>query len=224
MPRLTPRTPPRARFALLLACLLLVGWAGCGAEEEPEAPTEVERPEPGAEEEVQVETTDDPARIPGSWTELINREAGFSIGIPPGWTESPLDGAAGSMLRSPDDLAAITITADRSRGAQELPLREFARRTAEALGSDIIGSERFRDLEIFAPGEFGHRYDARAIRALGTPEGTDVRERVLVVVVRREGLATYVVVVRENDERESELADRDTVKEIIRSLRGRPPE
>ena len=101
---------------------------------------------------------------------------------------------------------------------------EFATRTAEALGSDVVGDDRFDDLFVTkaAPFKVGHGYEATAVRATGRSARTGVKEMIFVVVVRRPGLASYVVISRENAEKKSKVASRDDVKEIIRSLRGRP--
>ena len=38
----------------------------------------------------------------------------------------------------------MTVTADRTRGALELPLDEFATRTAEAFGTEVVASSASR--------------------------------------------------------------------------------
>jgi hypothetical protein len=216
---------------LLAVIVLLVAVAalavGCGSKEEPSTTagsTETDTttsttPEDGGPAE---ETIDPPAKIPDDWQRITNRQAGFSVGIPPGWSESGTPGGQGSVITSPDELITLTITADRTRGALELPLDEFATRTAEALGSDVVGKDRFRDLFVTAAAPFKAGYEASAVRASGRSARTDVEELILVVVARREDIASYVIVSRENAEKKSDVASRDDVKEIIRSLRGRP--
>ena len=71
---------------------------------------------------------------------------------------------------------------------------------------------------------FPHRYDAVAVEATGTPARSGVHERIVVAVVRREGYATYIVVVRSNAEHSSPFGDEATFEQAIRSLRGRPAE
>ena len=213
-------------IALALVTLAL---AACGGDEEPSS---------GAGEEPKERTiTDDSAQIdpeaagpedadplprrPAGWGREVNDEAGFAIGVPPGWTARPSPQGQGSVLVSPEELAVISITADRTSGALELPLGEFARRTAEALGSDAAGAGRFRGLEVERPGRFDHAYDAVAVAARGTPRGGEP-ERVLVVVVRRAGHATYVAIGRRNATEDSQYADPETLERAIASLRGRP--
>ncbi len=211
----------------LVAAAALVFAAGCGSDEDSgtasTADSTTSTEQSSTTTTPSAETLDPPAKLPDGWRTLINKDAGFSVGVPPEWTDEPIGGAQGSVLSSPDGLIVITITADRSRGALELPLEEFAQRTAEALGSEIVGSEKFEDLEVYGTAPFEHTYDAAAARAQGTAQGNDFRERVLAVAIRRPDQATYVVLVRENDEEESQFADRDTIKEVVRSLRGRPP-
>lgn len=222
--------PDRNRLlipALLAAAALALGACGSGDDDSTvdvggtTAPAETTGTEA---EPVVVETVDEPAPLPKGWKELINAEAGFSIGVPPGWKERPTEGGQGTILSSPDGTTVLTVTADRTSGALQLPLDEFAERTAEALGSDIVGSERFKNLTVYGTAPFRHTYEAVGTRAQGTPRKSGVNEKVLVVVLRREDFATYVVVDRETDRGDADSSPRrDTVKRIIRSIRGRPP-
>ena len=214
-----------ALVALLAAVAALAG--GCGSKEEPSTTpgstqTDTTKSPTTDEDGPAEETIDPPAKIPDDWQRITNRQAGFSVGIPPGWSESGTPGGQGSVITSPDELITLTVTADRTRGALELPLDEFATRTAEALGSDVVGKDRFRDLFVTAAAPFKAGYEASAVRASGRSARTDVEELILVVVARREDIASYVIVSRENAEKKSDVASRDDVKEIIRSLRGRP--
>jgi hypothetical protein len=210
--------------ALIVALAVLL--AGCGAKEEPSTTagsTETETTtSTSADDGAPDETIDEPAKLPDGWQTVTNRQAGFSVGIPPGWEERGTPGGQGSVITSPDELITLTITADRTRGALELPLDEFATRTAEALGSDVVGKDQFEDLFVTTAAPFKAEYDASAVRASGKSARTGVEELILVTVVRRPDLASYVIVSRENAEKKSSVADRDDVKEIIRSLRGRP--
>ena len=215
-----------AAIALVLAVLAL---AACGSDDEPSAgagpdPRERTITDDSARLDPEVsgpEDADPLPRLPTGWGREVNGEAGFAIGVPPGWTARPSPQGQGSVIVSPDELAVISITADRTSGALELPLGEFARRTAAALGSEVAGAGRFRGLEVERPWRFDHAYDAVAVRARGTPRGGEP-ERVLVVVVRRASYASYVAVARQNAVEDSQYADRETVERAIGSLRGRP--
>jgi hypothetical protein len=169
------------------------------------------------------ETADSPAKLPSDWERQVNEQAGFSIGIPPGWSVRPTEGGQGNIITAPDELIVLTVTADRTAGALQLPLDEFATRTAEAFDSEVVGAQRFENLRITRAVPFKGTYDAVAVRAIGRSRDSDVRERLLVVVLRREGQAAYVVISRENAETESKVASRQDIEGIIRSLRGRPP-
>ncbi len=206
----------------LLAALVAAAIAGCGSGgggSSTKVPGHASKPD-------QPETVDSPAKLPDGWKTVVNKQAGFSIGLPPGWSVKPTEGAQGSVLSSPDELIAMTITADRTSGALELPLEDFATRTAQALGSDVVGDDRFNNLFVTKPAPFRmpDGYEAAAVRASGRAARTGLDELIFVVVVRRPGDAAYVVVSRENAEHPSKLSSRDDDKAIIRSIRGRPPE
>lgn len=164
-----------------------------------------------------------PAKLPGGWTREVNRSAGFTVGLPTGWRAARRGRGNGTVLRSPDDLVAVTVTADRTRGALGLDLGEFANRTLEALGGRSVGTERFDADSTDEPPAVRHPYESAVRSAVGTSRRTGVRERVIVAVLRREGLATFVVVVRENAERDSAYAGPSTVRRLIRSVRDRVP-
>src|SRR4051794_32287873 len=85
-----------------LAAVSAIAAAGCGDSDKPLPPVAPTQPE----------QTDRPARLPGGWKRLVNRRAGFSVGIPPGWKGSGAQGA--TLVRSGDRLMAVSHTADRS--------------------------------------------------------------------------------------------------------------
>ena len=213
----------------LLAVLVIVVLAGCGSGEETtsdsgstDASTTSTSPVAGGGNSTSAKTAERRAKLPKGWKTATNKAGGFTIGLPPGWSSRPTKGGQGSIVVAPDDLITLTVTADRTSGALALPLEEFATRTAEALGSDVVDeADRFEDLFVTeaAPFKIGHGYEAAAVRASGTSPRTGAKELIFVVVVRRPEDAAYVVISRENA-KHSKLASRDDVKEIIRSLRG----
>lgn len=221
------RRPP-ALIAIILALSATAAPVACGGEAEqgagPPARTITDDASDLAPADPPPEDADPLPDLPGDWRREINEGAGFAIGLPPGWSARPSPAGQGSVLTSPDRLVVLSISADRTSGALGLPLGQFARRTAEALGTEVAGAQRFRRLSVGRPAPFAHRYDAVAVRALGTPGGSEVRERLLVAVIRREGHAVYVAIVRANASQPSQYADRATVKQVLRSLRGRPPQ
>lgn len=180
----------------LLALLI----SACGSEEGDE-------PTPD-----RVETAHQVPKLPEGWTVKRNAAAGFAIGVAPGW-QARNDGIS-MTLRSPDRLVAATVVADRSDEAVEAELDELAETTITAIGG-------IRDLE---PGEtrrFGHRYEAVAIEAGGVGGKRDVKQDILLVVLRRETLATFTVLVASNAD-EDTSAYEDDLRRMIRSLRSRP--
>lgn len=218
--RLAPVRGRRRILIPLLAVLLAAGLVACG--EGDESTTTGDGAGKGDGSASESAPAPDPAGLPDDWEQVTNTEGGFSFGIPPGWTERPTPGGLGSVATSPDELVAVTITSDRTRGALELPLDEFATRTAEALGSDVVGKDQFEDLFVTRAVPFKAPYEASAVRASGKSSRTGVEELILVVVLREPETASYVVVSRENAEEKSEISSRDDVKAIIRSLRGEP--
>lgn len=215
---------PRALIAILMALAAPLALTACDDDsgrggDGPQAKTITDDAAQLAPED-----TDPLPDLPAGWGKEVNDGAGFAIGVPPGWTAGPTPRGRGTVLSSPDSLVLISITADRTSGALELPLRDFAFRTAEALGTEVAGAGRFQDLDIGRPAPFRHRYSAAAVRATGTPRNGEVRERLLIAVIRREPYATYTAIVRANAEQDSPHADRETVKQVLRSLRGRPPQ
>jgi hypothetical protein len=189
----------RAAGAALAAVAVAAALAGCGERDEPE---------PAA---TPAETRDPLPDLPRKWSRHVNGRAGFAVGLPPGW--SARDRRRSSLLRSPNELAAVTISADRTRGGLALPLDEFATRVADAL-------KGFRRLKTESPRPFDARYDAVAVSGSGEAKG-GVRQRLLVVVERRAGLATYTAVVATNATRAAGR-HRDEIRRILRSVRGRP--
>lgn len=190
----------RRTATLVSTAVLALAAAGCGGEES-------EDPPPGP-----VETAEEVRNLPSGWSVHRNFDAGFELGVPPGW-DARARGIR-STLRSPDRLVAATIFADRSNEAIELPLNDFAQ-------AAIAGIDGFDDLE---PGEvrrFDHRYDAVAIEASGVERDSGVEQELLLVVVRREELATFTVLVARNAERDTGRY-RDQIERMIRSLRSRP--
>lgn len=213
-----------ARGRRLVAALVAAGalaLAGCGGDGEEEETTS----STSTTETIEVpQTPTDPeAKLPDGWETATNRSAGFTIGVPPGWSSRRAADGQGTLLTSPDELVTISVLADRTEGALSLPLGEFSARTAEALGGEVAGDSQFSDLVVGNPAPFDHTYDAEAVRAVGTPSDTGTEESVLVVAIRRQDSAAFVAVVRQNAEQDSPAADKDTIKQVIRSLRARPP-
>jgi len=170
-----------------------------------------------------VERADDPANLPAGWRTVENQASGFTVGAPPGWSDEPQEGGQGTVLRSPDKLVAVSISADRSAGALALDPEEFASRTAKALasGDGEKGSESPADVEIGPASPVDSPYEGASVAALKTT--SEGHEGIEVAVLRRPEVAVYVLAARGNADSPSAFADSRTFAEITASLRGQPP-
>ncbi|HVE67811.1 MAG TPA: hypothetical protein VNB64_04445, partial [Solirubrobacteraceae bacterium] len=88
----------RRTIAVGLGVACAAGLGACGDESPSEPPPPEER-------------ADRTGSLPAGWTRVVNRRAGFSLGIPPGWTARGARGA--TLVRSGDRLLAVSIAADR---------------------------------------------------------------------------------------------------------------
>ena len=193
----------RSRRAALAALALALALHGCGSEDdEGSAP----RPRP-------TETADELPKLPRGWEQHLNPRGGLTLGVPPDWRAE--NRGTSVLLRSADRLVAISITPDRTGEALELPLGEFATRTAAALPGFRRGLDPGRSRD------FAHRYPAASVSARGRAKRTGVEQRVTVVVIRRPRLATFTAVIAANVEPEAD-ASRKLAVAALRTLRGRP--
>ncbi len=203
----------RADLKLVTAGLvagLVLG--GCGGDEDGPPEIKVDRlPEKG--EHV--------GKLPQGWTVERNQAQGFSLGAPPGWRSGGdcLRGGAKAgpltILCSPDKLVTLSITADRTDDALELTAEEFAVQTAESLAKSYDG------LKQKPPKPVKGHYEGASIKASGRAAATGVDQDVEVVVLRREGAATFTALIAANADKPTgpakELADR-----ALSTLRSRP--
>jgi hypothetical protein len=188
----------RLLAALAAVCVLAVP-AGCGDDDD-----EVPPPRPR-------ETVDKLPKLPPGWKPYVNRRLGFAIGRAPGWRAK--DRGASTLLRSPDQLVAISISADRTVEAVRFPLDDYVTQAAEAL-------PRFKRLKVGRARPFRDEYHAQAVGATGLKDG--VHQQLLFVGLRRNGVVTYPVLVARNDEKQSGYYYDEALR-IVRTLRGRPP-
>lgn len=194
----------RGPIAALVAVLVLSGCGGGDSSSSTSTTTTTER---------SPETVDHLGDLPEGWTRFENPRGGFALGIPRGWKAERRGHDA--LIRSYDRLVALSITPNRSLKAQQVPLDEFATRTASALG----GFQR--PVRPSRPHPFEHRYDAVQVRATAT-ERSGVKERLRIVVLRRKDLVTFTAILAANAKRDSEPAE-DLALRLLDTLRSRPP-
>jgi hypothetical protein len=181
------------------ACAAVLG--ACGGSGEP-APT------------VAQERADRSAALPAGWQRVVNSRAGFTLGIPPGWTAQGAQGA--TLVRSGDRLLAVSIGADRSPDGRDLPPASYARRTATQLPG-------YRGLQVGRPRALrGARYPGAEVSATGTFARTRVRQAIRVVALRHGRQVTYSLLVFRTASAPASLY-RAAIAGMIRTFRARPP-
>jgi hypothetical protein len=187
----------------ILACLVAACSTGCGGGGDD--PTTTTRGP---------ETSDPPADLPRRWNTEVNRAAGFSIGVPPGWFERRGGGLA-TLIYSPDRRVAVSISADRTDESLDQPLDVLVR----AIATSLRG-QSFEWVRAGKTKPLPHRYEAVTLSATARSR-RGVSERLQVIGVRRDGLADYTLLVARRATVPRRLYRLD-VERMIRSLRGRP--
>ena len=176
---------------------------GCGSDT-PTSPEPPRRPE----------SNDRPARLPDGWKRLVNRHAGFSVGIPPGWKGRGAQGA--TLVRSGDHLLAVSITADRSSDGRALRPANYAERLVMALPG-------YRKRKVGRPVPVhGARYPGASVAATGTFTRTRVRQAMRAVALQRRGQVTYALVFFRTARSPGALY-RPAITGMIRTFRARAP-
>ena len=191
-------------FLVGAALALAVLAPGCGGDDEDEGASEPPRP---------AETVDQVPDLPPRWEVHVNRAGGFAFGLPPGWKADDRRGS--TVVRSFDRLVVVQITSDRTTEALETPLDEFATRALAALP----GFEH--KLEPSEPRKAKHRYEAVAVTATGKAAKSGVPERVRLIVLRRDRLVTFTVVIAANRARPAGASEAVAMA-LVRTLRSRP--
>jgi hypothetical protein len=176
--------------------------AGCGDSDSPSPP-------PGPPER------DDPAaRLPAGWKRVVNSRAGFTVGIPPGWTARGSRGA--TLVRSGDQLLAISISADRSPEGQDLRPVNYAERLARALPG-------YRSLRVGRPRPVTiARYPGSFVFATGVFRRTRVLQAIQAVALQRRGQVTYALVFFRTAHAVGAIY-RPAVTGMLRTFRARSP-
>jgi hypothetical protein len=187
----------------LLAAVASAGGAGCG-DGDGDEPRQVTRPE---------ERADPRGPLPKGWKRVVNRRAGFSLGIPPGWKARRARGA--TLVRSGDRLLAVSIAADRSPEGRTLAPKTYARRTARSLTG-------YRRLRIGVPARVrGAPYPGGTVTAQGRFVRTRIRQAIRVVALQRRGQVTYALVFFRTARSPGALY-RPAIEGMVRTFRGQP--
>jgi hypothetical protein len=192
-------------FAVAVATAVLSSLAGCGGGGSGSSS--------GTTPTGPAETIDPAAKPPRGWQTYISPVAGFSVSVPPAWTVAPSGGS--SLLSSPDKVVAISITADRTGEALDAPLESYAADTLKNLSG-------FSGLTPTGVRPYKAQYPAAIATADGTLASSGVKQRLTLVVLRREGIAAYPVLASRNAGVSSPFVKQ--VDAVIHSLRGRPVE
>jgi hypothetical protein len=186
------------------ACLAVAALSGCGGSDKPLPPVEPTQPE----------KTDRPAKLPEGWKRLVNRKAGFSVGLPPGWNARGARGA--TLVRSGDRLMAVSITADRSPDGKDLKPTAYVERLVGALPG-------YRKLKVGKPRPVpGAHYPGAQVAATGVFRRTHVRQAIQGVALQRRGRVTYALIFFRTARSPAALY-RPAVAGMIRTFRARAP-
>jgi hypothetical protein len=196
----------RLAVTLIAATVAAVGCGGGGGDETQPPPPPKER----------VETVDKLPNLPDRWKRYENRRGGFVVGLPPGWKASDRDRGPTSLIRSYDRLVAISISPDRTDEALGIDLDEFAARATAALPG-LEGAAQPSD-----PKPYKHRYSAVQSTLEARDAESGVNERVSLIVIRRDHLVTFTVVIAANADRRARSSER-LAREVVATLRSRPP-
>lgn len=176
--------------------------AGCGSED-------------GERPVVEVERGDRPAELPKGWRRVTAHRAGFTVGMPPGWSASKR--AQGTLLRSDDKLVALTLGADRTEVGRGKDPAAYAEETFTSLSG-------FRDLEIAERGEVeGSPYGTALVEGRGVLEPGGREQLISVAAIQRPGQVTFTAVAFVNARVLPRLHARD-LDRILASLRARTPQ
>jgi hypothetical protein len=194
----------RAAALLSVAAILL---AGCGGSDDTQSVSTT----------TQRQHSEDADPLPDlrpGWKRYLNRHGGFAVGLPPGWKAKRK--GTGSLIRSFDHLVAVSISPDRTPDAQELPLDKFATRALLALPGIGAGAQPSD------PRPYDQHYDAVRLKYEAKDPKTGVEQRNSLIVIRRDGLVTFTILIAANADPAAEPAE-ELARKVVATLRSQPP-
>ena len=189
---------PAPRLSLL-ALLLSVALVACGEDDAPER---------------MAEKADKPVKPPSGWRTVENEAAGFTIAVPRTWPAATKRGA--TLIRSRDELVAITLAADRSRAGRDTEPAGYARDVIAALPG-FEGNVTVKDASVA-----GSPYETAIAEGSGTVKTSGVAQRIEVAVFHRPRQVSYTAVIFRNA-RARPVPERAAVARILRTFRAQPP-
>ncbi|MDO8211517.1 hypothetical protein [Conexibacter sp. CPCC 206217] len=153
-------------------------------------------------------------QLPRGWRRVRDPQAGFSVGLPPGWTSRRSDGTL--VLRSRDRTLAIAVGADRSDPGKIAAPHTYAREAIESLrGYRGLRSSPAREVQE-AP------YPGALATATGTYADTGVKQAITLVALQRRGDATFTLLAFRSAQSPSSPARR-VVGRVVDTLHAERP-
>jgi hypothetical protein len=153
--------------------------------------------------------------LPAGWRRVVNAQAGFSLGLPPGWSARGTRGT--TLIRSADRVLAVAVSADRSEDGMSAPLPAYARRTIETLP----GYVRLRHGRVAPVRRL--RYSAVRVSATGTFRRTGVRQAISLIALRRPRQVTYTLAFFRNRGAPAGVYAA-AIREMVATFRAQPPQ
>lgn len=211
MPRSTGR-----RFALLAlsalggAALTVSLLGGAGGDDPPTA----QGPVTATAARVRIAPAGPRPALPSGWRRVRDDDAGFSIGLPPGWSSRHTAGTL--VLRSRDRTLAIAVGADRSAPGRSAAPRVYAEQAIDSLagyrGLRASGARVLRT----AP------YPGAQATARGTYAQTGVEQAITLVALQRRGVGTFTLLAFRSAEAPGMPASR-VVDRVVDTLHAERP-
>ena len=136
------------------------------------------------------------------------------IAVPRSWSAATKRGA--TLIRSKDELVAVTIAADRSDKGKDTEPAAYARDVIAALPG-FEGAVGVKDAPIA-----GSPYETATAEGSGTVETSGVGQRIEVAALHRPRQVTYTAVIFRNA-RARPVPGRASVARMLRTFRAQPP-